>query len=167
MVNHRFRLPSPALVISLIALSLVLGGTAVAASTADDTAADTTLVKKLAPTLTVKNANQLGGKVASSYEPKSAILWAVVTNNGSTATVVRSTSGVSAHRSGAGLVTVTFPQNVSGCAWTATQGPPANSLVLDNFATVRGDGTNTHVQVVTWNPNGNQVDAPFHLLVTC
>ena len=58
MFKPRFRLPSPALVISLIALSLVLGGTAVAAGTAKhkDAKADTKLVKKLAPSLSVKHA---------------------------------------------------------------------------------------------------------------
>ncbi len=50
------RLPSPALVISMIALALVLGGTAVAASVSGDTRADTTLIKKLAPTLSVKKS---------------------------------------------------------------------------------------------------------------
>jgi len=58
MFKRRFRLPSPALVISMVALSLVLGGTAVAASTAkhSDKKADTKLIKKLAPTLSVKHA---------------------------------------------------------------------------------------------------------------
>lgn len=58
MFKRRFRLPSPALVISMITLSVVLGGTAVAASTAKhgDTKADTKLVKKLAPSLSVKHA---------------------------------------------------------------------------------------------------------------
>src|SRR6266581_9398226 len=58
MFKRRFRLPSPALVISMITLSLVLGGTAVAASTAKhgDKKADTKLVKKLAPSLSVKHA---------------------------------------------------------------------------------------------------------------
>ncbi len=58
MLKRRFRLPSPALVISMVTLSLVLGGTAFAASTAThkDAKADTKLVKKLAPTLSVKHA---------------------------------------------------------------------------------------------------------------
>jgi hypothetical protein len=58
MFKRRFRLPSPALVISMVTLSLVLGGTAVAASTAKhgDKKADTKLVKKLAPSLSVKHA---------------------------------------------------------------------------------------------------------------
>jgi hypothetical protein len=57
MFKRRFRLPSPALVISMITLSLVLGGTAVAATTAHgDKKADIKLIKKLAPTLSVKRA---------------------------------------------------------------------------------------------------------------
>jgi hypothetical protein len=58
MLKRRFRLPSPALVISMVTLSLVLGGTAFAASTAKhgDKKADTKLVNKLAPSLSVKHA---------------------------------------------------------------------------------------------------------------
>jgi hypothetical protein len=169
MFKRRFRLPSPAIVISMVALSLVLGGTAVAAGTGGhaDAAADKALVKKLSPTLSVKNAKQLGGKAASSYALRNAIMWAVVTNNGSSAAAVRSTPGVSASRNGVGVVKVTFPRDVSGCAWTATQGPPTSTVVLDDYATVRGNGTKTQVLVVTYNPNGSQEDAPFHLLVTC
>ena len=58
MFKLRFRLPSPALVVSMVTLSLVLGGTAVAATTAThkDARADSVLVKKLAPSLSVKHA---------------------------------------------------------------------------------------------------------------
>jgi hypothetical protein len=57
MFRRNFRLPSPALVIAMIALGLVLGGTAVAASVSGDKAADTKLIKKLAPSLSVKHAH--------------------------------------------------------------------------------------------------------------
>src|SRR5436190_11856114 len=61
MFKHRLRAPSPAFVISLIALFLALGGTSYAASKViitkhKDAKADTTLVKRLAPSLSVKNA---------------------------------------------------------------------------------------------------------------
>ena len=59
MYKRRLRLPSPALVLSMVTLSLVLGGTAFAASTVtghNDAKADAKLVKKLAPTLSVKHA---------------------------------------------------------------------------------------------------------------
>ena len=61
MLRHRLRAPSPAFVISLIALFLALGGTSYAATKViltkhKDAKADTTLVKRLAPSLSVKHA---------------------------------------------------------------------------------------------------------------
>jgi len=61
MTKRRLRLPTPALVISLIALFMALGGTSYAASKViltkhKDAKADTKLVKKLAPSLSVKHA---------------------------------------------------------------------------------------------------------------
>jgi cytoskeletal protein RodZ len=61
MFRHRLRAPSPAFVISLIALFLALGGTSYAATKVTltkhkDAKADTTLVKRLAPSLSVKHA---------------------------------------------------------------------------------------------------------------
>lgn len=79
---RRLRLPNPALVISLVTLSLVLGGSAIAATTSGDTKADTKLVKALAPSLSVKhaksadsatNAAKLGGQLPSFYLPASAV----------------------------------------------------------------------------------------------
>jgi hypothetical protein len=62
MFKRRFRLPSPALVVSMLALAVALGGTAFAANSAatksrhKDKKADTKLIRKLAPTLSVKHA---------------------------------------------------------------------------------------------------------------
>ena len=61
MFRHRMRAPNPAFVISLIALFLALGGTSYAATKGiltkhKDAKADTTLVKRLAPSLSVKHA---------------------------------------------------------------------------------------------------------------
>jgi hypothetical protein len=75
MLKRLFRLPSPALVVSMIALALVLGGTAVAATvdTAGDTKADTQLVKKLAPKLSVKHATTattVGGQTVQKVQWK-------------------------------------------------------------------------------------------------
>ena len=61
MFRHGLRAPSPALVISLMALFLALGGTSYAATKVTltkhkDAKADTTLVKGLAPSLSVKHA---------------------------------------------------------------------------------------------------------------
>jgi hypothetical protein len=61
MFKHRLKAPSPAFLISLIALFLALGGTSYAANKViltkhKDAKADTTLVKRLAPLLSVKHA---------------------------------------------------------------------------------------------------------------
>jgi hypothetical protein len=62
MFKLRFRLPSPALVVAMLALAVALGGTAFAANSAatktkhKDKKADIKLIKKLAPTLSVKHA---------------------------------------------------------------------------------------------------------------
>ena len=63
MFKHRLRLPSPALVISMVALALVLGGTAVAATAVTylTKTSGTTLIKHLAPTLSVKQAKTASG----------------------------------------------------------------------------------------------------------
>lgn len=83
MLKRRFRLPSPALVISMITLSLVLGGTALGASTAkhSDKKADTKLVKKLAPTLSVKHA-----KTANSATTAASATHATSADSATTAT---------------------------------------------------------------------------------
>jgi hypothetical protein len=59
--KRRFRLPSPALVVSMVALSIVLGGTAFAASVAKaprhaDAKADKALIRTMAPSLGVNHA---------------------------------------------------------------------------------------------------------------
>jgi hypothetical protein len=169
MFKRGVRLPSPAIVISMLALSLVLGGTAVAAGTGGhaDAKADTALIKKLAPSLSVKSAKQLNGKPASSYESKSSMMWAVVTNDASAVSIVRSTPGVTATYGSQGIVKVKFPKDVSQCAWIATQGNGASAYVPSAFATVRGDGTSTDVEVITYDDTGAYIDANFHLLVTC
>jgi hypothetical protein len=68
MFKRRFRLPSPALVISMVTLSLVLGGTAVAASTAkhSDAKADKALINKMAPSLKVKYAKTAGSAATAA-----------------------------------------------------------------------------------------------------
>jgi hypothetical protein len=69
MPKRLVRLPSPALVIAMVALALVLGGTAAAATAGKhtDAKADTKLIKKLAPTLSVKDAKMVGGKRVKQF----------------------------------------------------------------------------------------------------
>src|SRR5579862_7452865 len=71
MRNHALRPPSPAMAVALVALFSALGGTGYAATKlihspkakiakAGDTAADTKLIKKLAPGLSVSFAHTAG-----------------------------------------------------------------------------------------------------------
>jgi hypothetical protein len=68
----RLRAPSPAFVISMVALFLALGGTSFAASKVitakhKDAKADTKLVKKLAPSLSVKHAKTANSATSATH----------------------------------------------------------------------------------------------------
>jgi hypothetical protein len=84
MSKRRFRLPSPALVIAMLALALVLGGTAVAATVGGhaDAKADTKLVKKLAPTLSVKHAKSADNATTAGGQTVQKVQWKVPPNTG-------------------------------------------------------------------------------------
>lgn len=205
MRNFGIRRPSPALVVSTVALVAALGGTSYAAFSIPKNSVGTKQLKKGAVTTkklangavstgklsssafinnaghansattaanatnatNAGNANTVGGVPASSFEPASKIMTAVVTNSG-TPTVVRGTPGVTAALDGPGYVAVTFPVDVSNCTWIATQGHSGgNASVGDQFATVRGDGSADDVGVVTWTVGGAQINEDFHLAVIC
>jgi hypothetical protein len=91
MQRRRLRLPSPAIVIAMIALSLVLGGTAIAASTATplNKKSVTKLVKKLAPKLSVKHA-----KTADAAAAAVAAVHATSATSATTATTAASATGL-------------------------------------------------------------------------
>jgi hypothetical protein len=97
MFKRRFRLPSPALVISMITLSLVLGGTAFAAATAKhgDAKADKKLVKKMAPSLKVKYA-KTAGSAANATHATSADSATNATNATNATTAANATNATNA-----------------------------------------------------------------------
>ncbi len=81
--------------------------------------------------------------------------------------VLRGTAKGGSHTSvGSGVYTVTFPRDVSQCAYTATIGtpdgspPPAGTVSVTNNA--QGD-----VVAQTTDQAGNPKDLPFHLIVAC
>jgi hypothetical protein len=131
--------------------SATTAATANHASTADSATTATTAT----------NAEALGGSQPSAFELAANIKTAVVMNNGTTATVVRGNDRAVADRSGAGLVNIFFPENVSDCTWIATA-----VSVSTVFANVEA-GSGNEVTVQTWNTSGALVDANFHLLIVC
>jgi hypothetical protein len=78
-------------------------------------------------------------------------------------------SAQSATRLGPGRYEVTFKNNVSNCAYTATIGDPNNQLVYNPYLiyTAGGHQSSRGVYVETKNLGGGLSDAPFHLNVTC
>jgi hypothetical protein len=110
---------------------------------------------------TANNAEALGGSPPSAFESAGNVKTAVVTNDGTRATVVRGNASAVASRSGTGNVDVFFPQNVSECTWIVT------AIALSGiFANVEF-GSGNEVAVLTWNTSGALVDSSFHLLVVC
>lgn len=110
---------------------------------------------------TAADADALGGSPPSAFELADSVKTAVVTNDGTKATVVRGNAGAVASRSGAGNVSLFFPQNVSSCTWSATA-----ISVSGVFANVEF-GSGNEIVVLTWNTTGALVDANFHLLIVC
>jgi len=128
MFKRRFRLPSPALVISMITLSLVLGGTAFAASTAThkDKKADIKLIKKLAPTLSVKHA-----KTADSATN------ATNATNATHATSADSATNATHATSADSATSATTASNANALGGS----PPSAYQKAVQWAEVEGDGT--------------------------
>jgi hypothetical protein len=88
---------------------------------------------------------------------------------GYNANLVRSTPGVSLTSLGAGRYDVTFPADISRCAYLATVGDPGNGLVFNPSGVYTGSGSNPDtVYVETKNQGGGLSGGiPFHLAVIC
>ena len=88
---------------------------------------------------------------------------------GYNADLVRSTTGVTLTSLGAGRYDVTFPSNISRCAYLATVGDPDNALVFNPSGVYTGSGGNpSTVYIETKNPGGGlSAGIPFHLAVIC
>jgi len=88
---------------------------------------------------------------------------------GYTANLIRATTGTTLTHLGTGRYDVTFPANVSKCAYLATVGDPGNNLVFNPNGVYTGSGPNSHtVYLETKNLGGGLADGiPFHLAVIC
>ena len=181
--------------ISLVALFAALGGTAVASHLIGTSEIENEGVRNadLGPSSVtsskIKNNNVRnidlgtnavnGAKVAdgsltlADVQPGeiSPRLFAVVNANG---TLVRGTPGVAAAPGPTpGLYNVTFPRDVSGCAYTASlalvaQGADNNDNPPQGEAGVAGlAGNPAAVRVRTRDSDGKAATKPFHLIVIC
>jgi hypothetical protein len=173
-------LPSPSMVVAMVALVMSLGGSAYALVVTGKqirngsvTAKD---IRNRSLTGNDVRANKLGGRSIkeSSLGPVGTALvahggarFAVVNGGGQ---LVRGRDISSVARTGDGRYQVIFRADVRGCAYFATIGDPSAAGAPQNsHISVSSLGSNVNgVAVRTENGvNGNEANRPFHLIVMC
>ena len=173
MKTPRRQLPSPAIVISILALIVALAGTAYAAQTINGGAIKKQTIgggKLKHKTLTgfQINTNKLG--VVPSARRASHTYWAVVNNPAApgNATLARASDAGITATEGGGAVAVTLPVNVSGCAEVAGRNNAGTSVPNPGYAQTNTSPANPNaIEVRTRDKAGNPEDADFHLIVVC
>jgi hypothetical protein len=165
--------PSPALIVSVIALIVALAGTAYAAQRINGGS----IVKQSIGGGKLKK-NTLSGfqintsKIGTVPSAKRAtnVFWVVANNpaGANNVTLARTnTSGVTLQEAG-GAVTVNFPFDVSGCANVADRNNAATGTPGPGYAQTNGvSGSPNALQVRTRDNTGADVDGDFHLIVIC
>lgn len=165
--------PSPALVISMLAMVVALAGTAYAAQTINGGSIKKQTIgggKLKQKTLTgfQINTDKLG--IVPAARRASHTYWAVVDNpaNPGNAVLARASDAGIAATEGGGAVTVTFPQDVSGCADIAARNNAGTAVPNPGYAQTNGSAANASaIEVRTRNSEGKNEDADFHLIVIC
>jgi len=173
MSTPKSRRPSPAMVVSVIALIVALAGTAYAAQRINGGAIKKQTIgggklKKKTLTGFQINTNKLG--VVPAAKRAAHTYWAVVNNPagaGNASLARASDAGITAVEGG-GAVTVTFPANVSGCANVAGRNNAGTSVPGAGYAQTNTSAANANaVEVRTRDEKGADADADFHLIVVC
>jgi hypothetical protein len=164
MRNIKERRPSPAFVLSLVALFVALGGTGYALSGSE-------LKDRSVPGVKIKKSQITNKEVLeSSLKPvpkaDGMTFWAVV--QGGNGAPARTSGVVSATRLGEGNYEVIFGRDVRTCAYLATLGDVGAADPNDGMIRVSQRPTNVNgVQVRTSNQAGAPNDRSFHIAVTC
>jgi hypothetical protein len=171
-MRRRF-LPSPAMIVALIALFLSLGGVSYGLASG---VIDGREIKNRSITYKDVRPDKLGGGavkesalglVPSSLLSHGAARFAVVNAGGQ---VVRGRSVSSSARTGPGRYQVIFDTDIRGCAYFATVGSPtAVGPPPNNGISVASLPSNVNgVSVLTDAGGNNQPEnRPFHLIVSC
>jgi hypothetical protein len=173
MSKLKNRRPSAAMVVAVIALIAALAGTAYAAHTINGALIQRGTitagkVKKKTLTGFQINTNKLG--IVPSAKRAAHTYWAVVDNptSAGNATLARaSDAGIAANEAG-GVVTVTFPVNVAGCANVAGRDNAGTTAPGAGYAQTNTSAANPNaIEVHTRDKTGANEDADFHLIVVC
>ena len=172
--------PSPAMIVALVALFMAMGGSAYALVITGKSIRNGTITGK-----DVKNRTLTGSKgkpdswgggaikeSTLSTVPSAALAFGsaryAVVNAGGQAVRGRSTTSVA--RTGPGRYQVIFNGDVRNCAYFATAGDPtaAGPPVNRNVGVASLASNVNGVAIRTENAgNGNPVNTPFHLVVFC
>jgi hypothetical protein len=171
-------MPSPAMVVALVALFMALGGSAYALVITGASIKNGTVrgadIKNRSLTGTDMRRNRVGGKAIKESSlgtvPGAAVAdgmtrFAVVDSNG---TLARGRGVSSAARTSQGRYQVIFTRDVRNCAYLATIGgigaaaPPQGEIATSAVAT----NVNA-VSVRTEGSGGAAGNRPFHLIVPC
>jgi len=171
-------IPSPAMVVALVALFMALGGSAYAlvitgASIKNGSVAGRD-IKNRSLTGSDIAGNRIGGKaikesslgtVPSASVSDGVARFAVVTAAG----VAARTRGVSSiSRTSPGRYQVIFDRDVRNCAYIATIGDAGGAAPGQGDIATRSLPSNVNgVVVITDADGGAPLDRPFHLLVPC
>ena len=180
---RNLRRPSPALVISIVALFVALGGTGYAAITitgkqVQDSSLTGKDVKNKSLTKrdfkgSVRGPHGATGPVGAKGDSgakgdpgvSATRLWAVVNTNG---TLQRGSNVASTGKlSGLGNYQVLFNQDISGCEYSVNVGGADITSSTGIASAVRRLDQPTGVQVSTSDFDGAQADRSFHLAVHC
>lgn len=182
--------PSPALIISLIALFVALGSGAYAAATigtsdikkkavtgskiANDAIKSSKVKDEKLKGKDLKDETIEGEKVApetitrGKLDSSARTYWAVVSNppGANNASIVRSSDPGFGIDEGT-YVGVDFGKDVSQCAWTATRGNPGTGPETAGFVQVHLGPVNSEVRAAARLPDGTITDGDYHLKVKC
>jgi hypothetical protein len=167
------RMPSPAMVVAIIALVVALAGTAYAAQSINGGSIKKQTIgggKLKHKTLTgfQINTNKLG--VVPAAKRAAHTYWAVVNNptGAGNATLSRASDAGITAAEGGGAVAVIFPVNISGCANVAARDNAGTTVPGAGYAQTNVAPTNPNaIEVRTRNDKGEGEDADFHLIVVC
>jgi hypothetical protein len=164
-------MPSPAILIAILALVAAVAGTAVAESglNANTSASAKKTAKKALKK--AKKANQTAkGAQASADDAQASAddatpLTAVVAADGSVARGTGVTS-TNAKLGGSGLYTVEFDRSLSDCVWVAQIGNGNSTPTIYGEMSTWAESPNG-IFVQTASSAGVLADRPFHLIVHC
>jgi hypothetical protein len=167
------RMPSPAMVVAVVALIVALAGTAYAAQSINGGSIKKQTIgggKLKHKTLTGYqiNTNKLG--VVPAAKRAAHTYWAVVNNPGGAgnATLARASDAGITAAEGGGAVAIVFPVNISGCADVAARNNAGTTVPGAGYAQTNVAPTNPNaIEVRTRDEKGADADADFHLIVVC